>query len=159
MRERRRRAAILTAAIATSVALPGLSSAQPSDAPVAPLPPALDAPWTDVAPAIDAAGARVIAAAIGAPDERLGRLAARRDSARRAGEARARASLHRWADDALASIAASPRIATSVHRAIDERAAITRVRALSDGGAVIELAVPLAALRAAAPQGGLPWAE
>jgi len=143
---------VIALVLAISLVAPGLMGPGVAYAQV---PAELDAPWSDVAPRID--GERVIAAAVGMPDERLGRLAARRSGARRAGEERARAMVHRWADDALAQVAASPTIAAAVHRAIDDAATVSRVRPLSDGGAVIEIEIPLAALRAAASLRGLPW--
>ena len=119
------------------------------------VPPQLDAPWTDVAPRVE--GDRVVATAVGMPDERFGRMQARRSAARRSGEVRAREMIHRWADGALARVAAGAATASAVHRVIDERCEVARVRALVDGGAVIELALALEALRAVAPQRGLPW--
>lgn len=144
------RSALLALALASLPPAPALAQAVPV---------VFEAPWTDRAPEIDAAGDRVVAAGLGLPDERLGRLAARRAAARRAGEDRARALIHAWADDALARVAASASVAAAVHRAIDEHATVGRVRALSDGGAVVEVTVPLDALRAAAPMGGLPWSR
>ena len=122
------------------------------------LPAAFEVPWTDVAPAIDA-NDRVVAAGLGLPDERLGRLSARRAAARSRGEERAEAAIHAWADDALARVSASPTIAAEVHRVIGARAEVTRVRALADGGAVVEVAVPLAALREVVNERGLPWSR
>ncbi|UJR87063.1 hypothetical protein [Sandaracinus amylolyticus] len=121
------------------------------------LPAAFEAPWSDVAPAI--ADDRVVAAGLGLPDERLGRLSARRAAARSRGEERAKAAIHAWADDALARVSAAPTVAAEVHRVIDARAEVTRVRALADGGAVVEVAVPLAALREVSSERGLPWSR
>jgi hypothetical protein len=141
------------AAMPVLAAVPAVTRAQASG-----LPHELDAPWADVAPHADRD--RVLAAALGLPDERLGRLSARRASARRSAEDRARRAIHAWADAALAAVRASPSTATAVHRAIDERARVARVRALSDGGAVVEIEVGWDALRAAAPgAAGLPWSD
>ncbi len=113
----------------------------------------------DVAPAIDPTRGHVVSAALGVADERLDRLSARRTNARLRGEERARRALHAWADDALAHVQASPAVATRIHRAIDANSSITRVRGLSDGNAIIEVAVPLAALREVASLRGVPWSE
>jgi hypothetical protein len=148
----RTKSPIMALALASAMGPPALAQNPP-------LPPALDAPWTEVAPAIDPAGDRVVTAALGLPDDRYGRLAARRTAAREAAEERARRAIHAWADDALAGIAASPAVAAAVHRAIDRHARVTRVRPLADGAAIVEIEVPLAPLRAAADREGLPWSR
>lgn len=125
------------------MALPAAASAQ------------VDAPWTDVSPTVQEGV--VWAAALGAPDERIRRFSARRDSARRMARARAEAALHAWVDEALARVNASPRDAQAVHAAITEHARVRAVRPLVDAGAVIALEVPLAALRRAARLRGVPW--
>jgi hypothetical protein len=119
----------------------------------------LDAPWSDVAPRVDARGARVVCAAVGAADPRYGSLDARRLAARHTAQERARRAVHAWADEALATVHADPRVASAVHTAIDSRAEVTRVRPRADGSAVVEIAVPLAALRTAAPMTDLPWSS
>ncbi|MGE0789301.1 MAG: hypothetical protein AB7S26_26745 [Sandaracinaceae bacterium] len=116
----------------------------------------LTAPWSDAAPRIEAAV--VWSAAVGAPDERIGRFEARRASARRAARARAMGFLHAWADDALAEVHASAAEATAVHAAIDRAARERAVRPLADAGAVIAMEVPLDDLRAACRRTGVPWA-
>ncbi len=121
------------------------------------LPRELELPWTDAAPAVR--GSSVRAAAVGAPDERIGRFDPRRASARRAGRARAVAAIHAWADDALAARRADPRLAQAAHAAIDESARVAGTRPLVDGGAVVLVEVPLAALREACPVEGTPWAR
>ena len=123
------------------------------------VPAELDAPWSDVAPRVDAAGARVVCAAVGAADPRYGSLDARRLAARHAGRERALRAVHAWADEALATVRADPRVASAVHGAIDARAEITRVRPRADASVVVEIAVPLAPLRAAAAMPGLPWSS
>lgn len=115
----------------------------------------LDLPWTDVAPAVREDAVR--AAAVGAPDERIGRFDPRRASARRAGRARAVAAIHAWADDVLAARRADPRRAEAAHAAIDAHARVSAVRPLVDGAAVVIVEVPLAALRDACPIEGAPW--
>lgn len=113
-------------------------------------------PWSEAPPEVR--GEEIVAVAIGEADARFGRLSARRAASRRAAEARARAAIHRWADDALAAIAASPRTAARVHRAIDAGARARGIRPLADGSAVVEVVLPVAALREVAAARGLPWA-
>ena len=119
--------------------------------------PPFEVPHVDRAPAVDAERGVVWAAALAAPDERLGRLSAMRTEARHSARARAVAHLHRWADDALAEALACPWDADAIHRAIDAQARVEGTRALPDGGAVVLVAVPVAALRDAAPLEGAPW--
>jgi hypothetical protein len=119
------------------------------------VPPAFDLPWTDTAPALRAGVVR--AAAVGLPDERIGRFDARRASARTDGRRRALRALHAWADDALARVRATPREAQRVHAALDRAARVEGVRPLVDAGAVVVLAVDASALRGACGREGLPW--
>ncbi len=121
------------------------------------LPRELDLPWSDVAPAVRDGALR--AAAVGAPDERIGRFDPRRASARRAGRARALAAIHAFADDALAARRADPRCAQAAHAAIDASARVAAVRPLVDGAAVVVVEVPLESLRAACAPRGAPWAR
>lgn len=118
-------------------------------------PRAFELPWADVAPHIE--GEVVKAAAVAGPDERIGRFAPRRASARSAGRARALAMLHRWVDRSLAPLRADPREAQAAHDAIEASARVEGVRALTDGGAVVVVAVPLEALRDACAVEGAPW--
>lgn len=120
-------------------------------------PAAMQVPWTDVA--ASRAGDVVRAAAIGVPDARIGRFAARRDSARTAAQRRAVDAIHAWADDALARVRAHPREAAAVHEAIDRDARVGGVRPLVDGGAVVVVEVPVATFRDACASGGLPWVD
>ncbi len=129
------------------LALACLASPASAQAPIA--------PFSDAAPTIEREVAW--AAALGAPDERVGRFEARRASARRLARARALRLLHAWADDALAGVHASPRRARAVHAAIDEAARVRAVRPLVDASAVVAIEVPLAALREACGDEGLPW--
>ena len=127
-------------------------------APTSPLvaqPAEMRLPFGDVAPARH--GEVLSAAALGVPDERVGRFAARRASARVAGRRRALAALHAFADDALAAARATAMEAAAVHAAIDAGARVAGVRPLVDGGAVVVVEVPVSALRAACARGGLPW--
>lgn len=111
-------------------------------------------PWGDEAPTV--AGDVLRVAALGQPDHRIHAWGARRLSARRRGEARAREALHRWADDALAEAGAAPHVAQAVHALVDE-ASVAAVRPLADGSAVVVLAIPRGQLRSVAPLEGLPW--
>ncbi len=111
-------------------------------------------PWGDKAPVLDGDVLRV--AALGQPDHRIHAWGARRLSARHRAEARARATLHRWVDDALADAGAAPHLAQAVHALVDG-AVVTAVRPLADGSAVVVLTVPRHQLRAAAPLEGVPW--
>ncbi|MEM9067507.1 MAG: hypothetical protein AAGE52_03345 [Myxococcota bacterium] len=111
-------------------------------------------PWGDQAPSVTAEDVRC--ASLGQPDYRIDDWNARRLSARRHGESRARARLHRYVDDALARTQATPPIAQAVHRLV-ERASVTGVRPLADGSAVVVIAIPRSALRRAADLEGVPW--
>lgn len=71
--------------------------------------------------------------------------------------ARALAMLHAWLDAALRTATLSPRLVRDLHDAIDARADLRRVRSRSDGSAVVELTVPVAALRDVGCASGLPW--
>lgn len=126
--------------------LPAIALAQPRP---------FELPWSDEAPRV--VGEVVKAAAVAGPDERIGRFAPRRASARSAARARALAMLHAWVDEALAPLRADPRRAQAAHDAVEESARVEGVRALSDGGAVVVVAVPLEALRDACPVEGAPW--
>lgn len=115
---------------------------------------AAQVPWGDFAPTI--VGEEVQVAALGQPDHRIHAWNARRRSARVRAEDRARAALHRWADDALARAGASPLVAQAVHSILDE-ASVRAVRPLADGSAVVVLSVSRARLRLVASLEGLPW--
>ena len=119
--------------------------------------PPFDVPHADRSPEVDGDRAVVTAAALGAPDERLGRLSAVRLAARHEARARALRALHAWADEAMAAVRACPREAVRVHEAIDRAASVAGVRAVVDGGAVVLVEVPLGALREAAALTGVPW--
>lgn len=112
-------------------------------------------PFVERAPSVE--GPLLITVALGVATDAHGPLAARRLAARTAARARALAALHRFVDDALASVPASPRALGELHAALDARADVRRVRSLVDGSALVELAVPRAALREALDAEGLPW--
>lgn len=117
--------------------------------------PTFEMPRHDVDPAI--VGAVVRAMALGVPDRRSRRMSARRTSSRRRAEAQGRASLHRWADDALAAVRAHPAEAARVHETIDREVQVCGVRPLVDASAVVCVEVALDALRVASESGGVPW--
>ena len=84
-------------------------------------------------------------------------IAPGRLSARSLGRRRALAMLHAWLDAALRGTSATPLRARDLHDALDRHADLRRVRSRSDGSAVVELVVPLAALRGLGCEEGLPW--
>jgi hypothetical protein len=86
-------------------------------------------------------------------------IAPGRLSARSVGRRRAIAMLHAWLDGVLRASAATPLRVRDLHDAIDRHADLRRVRSRSDGSAVVELVVPLSALRALGCDGGLPWCD
>lgn len=102
------------------------------------IPREFEAPWTDTAPHRE--GENIVAAAVGVPDERLGPMPARRADARRRASERARAMLTRWL--------IADRGGSESERAewIRQHATLSRVRPLSDGGAVVELAISIRAI-------------
>lgn len=136
------------------VALAALLSAT---APASAVPP-FEVPWTDRAPRVEPEVGAVRVAALGAPDERLGRFSAAKRSARHAAEERARDALHRWADEALARARACPWMADRVHAVINEAMVVVGIRPLVDGSAVVLVDVPVTVLRDAATLDGVPWA-
>lgn len=144
-----RRAALFSIGLLGSLGFCLSTSAQPR------VPADMEVPWTDVAPARH--GDVLSAAAVGTPDERVGRYDARRASARTRGRQRAITAIHRWVDDALARVLAPPLEAAAVHAAIDRGARVARVRPLVDASAVVVVEVPVAALRGACAREGLPW--
>jgi hypothetical protein len=137
------------ASIALVVALASPAAAQ--------LPPAFELPWNDRAPEVDAEARVVRTAAVGAPDERVGRFEPRRASARRAGRARAIAALHGWLDEALSAARVGPREAVAAHAAVDRHARVEAVRPRVDGAAVVVVTLPLSVLREACPSASAPW--
>lgn len=155
-----RRGGLAALAVMGLAGLPSTPTLSPTPAVLAPavahaqVPDAFDVPWSDVAPHVEDGTVRV--AAVGRPDERIQRFEARRDSARRQARERALASLHRWADDALATVHADPREASRVHAALAE-ARIERVRPRADASAVIVLSLSASELREACGRAGLPW--
>lgn len=109
-------------------------------------------PWTDVAPRI--VGEHVEVAALGLVDARIGSWPARRASARRRGEERARASFATWLDERVRN--QSPSVAARAQTMAREALVVDRVRPLADGAAVVVMRVELARLRAAFEQGRAP---
>jgi len=84
-------------------------------------------------------------------------IAPGRLAARSVGRRRALAMLHAWLDAALRRTAATPLRVRDLHDVLDRHADLRRVRSRSDGSAVVELVVPLAALRELGCEDGLPW--
>jgi hypothetical protein len=117
--------------------------------------PAIAQPFGDVELSVE--DETIVVGRRAAPSERVGTMRGRRLSSRRAAEAAARADLHRFVDDALARVLAQPDVATRAHRVVDGDAVQVRVRPLVDGSSVVELRLPLAALRAVAALEGVPW--
>ncbi len=116
-----------------------------------------DVPFRDRAPRVVEDAVRTVA--VGESDPRITRLSARRLSARRRGEARARAAIHRWADEVLAEARASAMTAAAIHRVIDEGAVLVGRRPLVAGEMVVVVEVPFARFRDAPPVPGAPWAR
>lgn len=112
-------------------------------------------PFSEVAAHVD--GERVVVVALGSAADAAGPIAARRLSARTAARARALSLLHRFVDDALATVGASPSALRDVHAAVDASADLRRVRSLVDGSALVEVVLPVAALRDVVAHEGLPW--
>ena len=111
-------------------------------------------PWKEEAPRVE--GDEIICAALGTADYRIDSWTARRLSARRRGQQRAKQMLHRWIDDALARVGASPLNAQAVHQLV-VRARIRSVRPLVDGSAIVEITMARSALREIMSAEGLPW--
>lgn len=137
--------------LATALCLGTLTAAPASAVPTAEL------PWTDRTPRFSREADAVRCAAVGAPDARLGRLSAVELRARYEGERRARAAIHRWADDAMADAKVMPWTAADVHRVVDEGTRVVGVRPMVDGGAVVMVEVAGEGLRGAASFEGAPW--
>ncbi len=102
-------------------------------------------------------GELVLATALGLVPDGDASLAARRLSARAIARERAIAMLHVWLDGLVGGGALSPRLIRDLHAAIDAHLDLRRIRSRVDGSAVIELAVPTAALSAVHCAADLPW--
>jgi hypothetical protein len=113
---------------------------------------AQELPWGDVAPRI--VGEHVEVAALGLVDARIGSWPARRASARRRGEERARATFATWLDERVRN--QSPSVAARAQTVAREALIVDRVRPLADGAAVVVMRVELAQLRAAFEEGRAP---
>ena len=117
-----------------------------------------DLPSRDAAPQVR--GEHLETVALGFPDDRFRRLAARRESARAQGKARGVLALHRFVDDILATVQVHPRTASRIHAAIDQEAVEHAMRPLVDGSAAVQVRVALSVLRDAAPSvstAEVPW--
>lgn len=113
---------------------------------------AQDLPWGDVAPRV--VGEHVEVAALGLVDARIGSWPARRASARRRGEERARASFAAWLDERVRN--QSPSVAARAQAVAREALVVDRVRPLADGAAVVVMRLELARLRAVFEEGRSP---
>lgn len=113
---------------------------------------AQELPWGDVAPRV--VGEHVEVAALGLVDARVGSWPARRASARRRGEERARASFAAWLDERVRN--QSPSVAARAQAVAREALTVDRVRPLADGAAVVVMRVELARLRAVFEEGRSP---
>lgn len=144
-------------ALAIAIVL-GAGAAHAQDAGVAAGSSIVPVPFVEEAPHVDAASHAVIAVGLGVADERRGPLPARRLSARRDAEARARAALHGWVDQAIAPRALPMSTIAALHAAVDHDTVVTGTRARVDGSATVAVSLPLASL-AAVTTGtrGLPW--
>jgi hypothetical protein len=109
-------------------------------------------PWGDVAPRV--IGEHVEVAALGLVDARIGSWPARRASARRRGEERARASFAAWLDERVRN--QSPSVAARAQAVARESLVVDRVRPLADGAAVVVMRVELVRLRAVFEEGRSP---
>lgn len=149
------RSEALCVAIAALVLATAPMGARAQDAGV---PASMVVAWADEAPHLDAAHANVVTVALGLGDAHGGPLAARRLWARRDAEARARARLHAWVDQAIARAGLDAERVAALHQAIDAHTEVAATRARVDGSACVEVHLPLTAL-AAVTNGvrGLPW--
>ena len=131
------------------------ADAENVDVPTRSVTPPFELPWTDRGPVVR--DGFIEASAVGLPHPRIDRWSARRLSARRRGEARAKERIHRWLDDRLAAAMALPMVAERAHALVDQKAEVTGVRALADGAAVVQVALAKAHLRREVPLPGAPW--
>ncbi|MCU0674486.1 MAG: hypothetical protein MUE69_17060 [Myxococcota bacterium] len=113
---------------------------------------AQELPWGDVAPRV--IGEHVEVVALGLVDARIGSWPARRASARRRGEERARASFAAWLDERVRN--QSPSVAARAQAVARDVLIVDRVRPLADGAAVVVMRVELARLRAVFEEGRSP---
>ncbi len=138
-----------------ALAVPALVLWLTSAAPLAAQDARAPMPFSEVAAHVE--GERVVVVALGSAADSLGPIAARRLSARTAARARAMRLLHRFVDDALATVDVSPAELRDVHAAVDASADLRRTRSLVDGSALVELALPISVLRGVVERAGLPW--
>ncbi|NOY94158.1 MAG: hypothetical protein GXP55_23505 [Deltaproteobacteria bacterium] len=90
---------------------------------------------------------------LGVVIDQQGRLGARRSAARRRALARARLSLHRWLDEALARRGSSPALVSRLHALLSREAHVLGSRPLIDGSIVLLVGLPIDILaRAGAPE-------
>ncbi len=116
-----------------------------------------DVPWTSTGAAVDARAERIVASHRAALEESSRSYGTRRREARERARVLACASIHELVDTLLARVPVSPPEVAALHRAIDASCEVVGVRPTIDGGAVVQVAVDFAALRAAADPEGAPW--
>lgn len=116
-----------------------------------------DVPWTSARATVRPGEARIVAAHRAAPDAADGSFGARRRTARDRARERACAAIHGLVDELLARASVTPPEVEALHDAVDAHCEVIGVRPTVDGGAVVQVAVTFAALRAAADPEGAPW--
>jgi hypothetical protein len=114
-----------------------------------------DLPRTDRAPRIED-GALVVDS-LGTADGVGSRISAIRARARETAVTRGKSALHRFVDAELARLRAPATTAHAAHRAIDREAAVLATRPLSEGSAVVRIAIPASVLCDAARIPGAAW--
>jgi hypothetical protein len=116
-----------------------------------------DLPRSDRAPRIED-GALVVDS-LGTADGVGSRISAIRARARETAVARGKSALHRFVDTELARLRAPATTAQAAHRAIDREAAVLATRPLSEGSAVVRVALPTSVLCDAARIRGASWCD
>lgn len=116
-----------------------------------------EVPWASSAADVRTGEGRIVAAHRSAPDPADGHFGARRRKARERARERACASIHRALDDLLVRSSVTPLGLDALHDAVDARCEVIGTRPTIDGGAVVQVEVTFAALRAAADPDGAPW--
>jgi hypothetical protein len=114
-----------------------------------------DLPRSDRAPRIED-GALVVDS-LGTADGVGSRISAIRARARETAVSRGKSALHRFVDAELARLRAPATTAQAAHRAIDGDAAVLATRPLSEGSAVVRIAIPTSSLCDAARIRGASW--
>jgi hypothetical protein len=110
----------------------------------------LDVPLSEAQARVVDGSLRVIV--VGTPDPRVMRLSAQRLSSRRRGEARGRAVIHHFVDQALSRAQTAASSAARAHAAVDAHASVVGRRPLAAGGTVVVVELEMSRLRQAAPE-------